>query len=79
MFEASIDLLKDELNSLGQEELICCNKEVECRKVADAKGDLKKLDGGLRRNICSLFASFRHSGGQSLLAVDSRLKKMIDP
>lgn len=46
--------------------------------VADAKGKMNSLVDGLRRDIFDSYASIRHNVDQSLLAVGSCLRKMVD-
>lgn len=50
---------------------------VRC-KVVDAKGEMKKLVGGLRRDTFGSCVSIRHNVDQYLLTVGSRLEELFD-
>lgn len=72
MLEARIDLLMNGLDLLKRKETTGFYMEVVRRKVANAKGDMKKLNGGLRRNTFRSYASIRQNDDQLLLVMSNR-------
>lgn len=78
MLVSRIGLLMDELNLLKRKETSGCGMDIVVCKFVDAKGEVNKFFDGLCHNTFASYANIRQNIDQTLLAVRSRLKDLID-
>lgn len=78
MPKTCVSLMDDKQDLLTPNESTGCQMGIVCRKVVDAKSDMKKAVARLRRGAFCSYASIRQNVVELLLSLGSRLKKMFD-
>lgn len=63
---------------LKQKDLLQCNREIVGRKVANAKGKVNNMVDKVLRYTFNLLPNIGRNVDQSLLAVDSRPRELVD-
>lgn len=77
MPDARVSFLADELDLLKRKVSTGCDMVVVRRKVADAKGDIKKLGDGLCRYTFDSYVSSLHNIDQSFITVSYRVRRCL--